>query len=393
MTGELLTLGANHKTAPLPLRERLALLGRTRGARARGARGARGGARGRGDLHLQPDRAVPRHGGPGRGRERGARSALAAGGPAPDRAARRDLLAARQRRRRAPLRGHQRPRLHDRGRGRGPGPGEALVREGARGGRDRAGHKPAVPRRPRHRQARAHRDRRVALERVRVLGGREAGGRLPRRPDRAAGAGDRRGRERRAHGARAARPRRGGAVRGEPPLRPRARAGPALRRARDRVRRPAGRAGTRRHRGQLHRRAAPDPGARGARVRGGVTNGAAARDDRPRRAARHRAERARLPGHRPLRHGRPADGGGTQPQRAPGGGRRGARAGARGGGPLRGVAREPRRRADHLGAATPRRRDRRAGAARERVALGVALRGGPRAARHDGERRGEPAAP
>ena len=74
------------------------------------------------------------------------------------------------------------------------------------------------------------------------------------------------------------------------------------------------------------------------------------------------------------------------------GGRRGARARARGGGPLRGVARQPRRRADHLGAASPRRRDRGAGAARERVALGVAVRGGSRAARHDGERRGEPAA-
>ena len=61
----------------------------------------------------------------------------------------RDLLAPRQRRRRAPLRGHERARLHDRGRGRGPGPGEALVRDGARGGRDRAGHEQAVPRRAR----------------------------------------------------------------------------------------------------------------------------------------------------------------------------------------------------------------------------------------------------
>ena len=49
------------------------------------------------------------------------------------------------------------------------------------------------------------------------------------------------------------------AVRGQPPLRPRARARPALRRPRDRVRRPARRAGARRHRGELHRRAAPDP--------------------------------------------------------------------------------------------------------------------------------------
>ena len=50
-----------------------------------------------------------------------------------------------------------------------------------------------------------------------------------------------------------------------------------------------------------------------------------------------------------------------------------------------------RRGADDLGAAPPRRRDRRAGAARERVALGVAQRRRPRAARGDGARRRQPA--
>ena len=50
-------------------------------------------------------------------------------------------------------------------------------------------------------------------------------------------------------------------------------------------------------------------------------------------------ERARLPGHRPLRHGRPPGRGGAQPERAPGRGRGGARDRARGGGALRGLAR------------------------------------------------------
>ena len=62
-----------------------------------------------------------------------------------------------------------------------------------------------------------------------------------------------------------------------------------------------------------------------------VAHGPAARADRPGGAARHRAERARLPGHRPLRHGRPPARGRAQPRRPRGRGRRGARAGARGG--------------------------------------------------------------
>ena len=49
-------------------------------------------------------------------------------------------------------------------------------------------------------------------------------------------------------------------------------------------------------------------GRAGARVRGRVAHGQAARAARPRRAARHRSRRARLPGNRALRHGRPAAG-------------------------------------------------------------------------------------
>ena len=59
VTGELLALGISHKTAPLPLRERLALpAGRAARVLARPDR-ARVGARGRGRVHLQPHRALP----------------------------------------------------------------------------------------------------------------------------------------------------------------------------------------------------------------------------------------------------------------------------------------------------------------------------------------------
>ena len=58
---------------------------------------------------------------------------------------------------------------------------------------------PALPRRARRRQARAHRDRVGALARVGVVGGRGARRRLAGRPRRPARAGDRRRRERRAH--------------------------------------------------------------------------------------------------------------------------------------------------------------------------------------------------
>ena len=73
VTGELLALGASHKTAPLALREKLALP-EGRAARVLGELvGPRGDPRGGGDLHLQPHRALPGRRRPGRGRERRAR--------------------------------------------------------------------------------------------------------------------------------------------------------------------------------------------------------------------------------------------------------------------------------------------------------------------------------
>ena len=106
-------------------------------------------------------------------------------------------------------------------------------------------------------------------QRVRVVGRRAARGRLPGRPGIAPGARHRRGRERRADRTRAARPRRAHRLRGQPALRPRARPGAALRRRGRDLRRPARRARGGRHRRELHRRAAPDRGARGAGARSG----------------------------------------------------------------------------------------------------------------------------
>ena len=63
---------------------------------------------------------------------------------------------AQLRRRAPPLPRRERARVDDRRRGRGAGPGQARLRGGARGAHDRAAHQQAVPRRARDRQARAH---------------------------------------------------------------------------------------------------------------------------------------------------------------------------------------------------------------------------------------------
>ncbi len=87
---ELLALGMSHKTAPVELRERLALTDARRPSEfLRELRRRRGDPRGGRDLDLQPDRAVPGGRRPGRGREP---TALGDAGPArrdpPDRAGR-----------------------------------------------------------------------------------------------------------------------------------------------------------------------------------------------------------------------------------------------------------------------------------------------------------------
>src|SRR4051812_33581609 len=162
-----------------------------------------------------------------------------------------------------------------------------------------------------------------------------------------------------------------------PPLRPRDRPGAALGRPRGALRRAADPADRGRHRRERNRLAAPDRGARGDGARRRAAGRTPAADDRHRRAARHRAERARGAGRHALRHGRPAARGGAQHGLARG--RGGARAEARGPGrrSLQRVARVARRGADHRGAARARRGRGRTGAARERAPLGVALGGRP----------------
>ena len=103
----------------------------------------------------------------------------------------------------------------------------------------------------------------------------------------------RRGRHGRADRARVPRPRRDDDVRGQPPARPRDRAGGALRRVLRLVRRAARRAGAGRRRRVLHRVAARDHRRRGARRGDGGARAPAAAARRPRGAARHRRRRAR----------------------------------------------------------------------------------------------------
>ena len=132
---ELLALGVSHKTAPLDLRERLALTeGRAVGAlrELTAADGIHEAAAistcNRTELYLVVSDPVEAES-----------TALGRphppGGDPPDRAARPPLLAALDRRRPPPLPGHRRARLDDRRRGRDPGPGQARLRAGAGRGR------------------------------------------------------------------------------------------------------------------------------------------------------------------------------------------------------------------------------------------------------------------
>ena len=236
---ELVAIGISHKTAPVALRERLALTEREAERFTRELVVARGRARGGRDLDLQPHRDLPRRQRLGPGRGRAARQARDAGRDPPDRARRRRLLAAQLRRGAPPVPRHRRPRVDDRRRERGPGPGRRAYEARARGRHDRAVHEPPVPRRAatgkRVRSETAigggARQRLVGRGRRRARGGRRS--RRPRRRD------HRRRRDGRADGARARRAGRDDDVRRQPPRRPRARARRALRRQRRLARRAA----------------------------------------------------------------------------------------------------------------------------------------------------------
>ena len=397
MNGELLALGANHKTAPLPLRERLAL------PEGRAARvlaelvdheavheAVAISTCNRTELYLVSADPVEAEnvalGDP-----------VAPGRPAADRAARRDLLAAR----RATPCEHLfsvTAGLDSMIVGEAEVQGQvkrsyelALV-EGVTGPVSNRLFRDALATGKRVRSETAVSRSSVSVSSVAV----ELARRLPRRPRRPARARDRRRRERRADRARAARPRRGGAVRRQPPLRPRARAWRSASAA-ARSRSTTCPAELEHADIVVSSTGAPHQivGREELDVRGRVADGPAARADRPRGAARHRPGRARLPRHRALRHGRPPARGGAQPERAPGGGRGGARDRARGGGALRATGstsldvvptisalRAPRRRdrASRCCARTSPRWESLSEADRERVAT-------------DGARGGQPAAP
>ncbi len=132
---ELLAIGISHKTAPVEVRERLALPEARAGEFLRDLRGSCRRPRGGGDLHLQPHRAVPGRRRPGRGREHGAGDARQSGRNPSHGAGGGDLLPPQLRGRPAPLSRHRGSGVDDRGRGGDPGSGQARLRGRAGPGR------------------------------------------------------------------------------------------------------------------------------------------------------------------------------------------------------------------------------------------------------------------
>ena len=230
---ELLAIGVSHKTAPVEVRERLAL------PDARGAeflRDLRGAAEvqeavaistcNRTELYLVVGDPVEA--------ESTVLAMLASqAGIRPTGAGRGDLLAPQLRRRPPPVPRDRRARVDDRRRGRDPGPGQARLRGRARRRDRRPAHQPPVQGGARDRQAGAHRDRDRRAPAEPAVGRGGAGARACSASSPAAmvvivGTGE----TERAGRPRAGRQRRPDRVRGQPPARPRDQPGPPLRRAR-----------------------------------------------------------------------------------------------------------------------------------------------------------------
>ena len=160
---ELLGIGISHKTAPVELRERVALPeGRAveRAARA-GLDRRRSTRRSRSRPATAPS-STWWSATTSRRRPRRSESSRARPTSAPPSSSSHLYSLRNVRRRPPPLPGHRRPRRDDRRRGGDPGPGEARVRARAGGEHDQRVHEPPLPRGAGGRQARAHRDRRSA---------------------------------------------------------------------------------------------------------------------------------------------------------------------------------------------------------------------------------------
>ena len=274
----LIGLGLTHRTAPLAVRERLALAPAEATELLAAARGDRGRRRGRRALDVQPHRGLRRGRGRRRGRARRGRRARRHAGMSAAALGLRLRAPPRPRGRRPSLRRRLRPRLDGPRRGRDPRPAAPRPRALARGGLVRAAARPPVrDALGAGRRARAGtgiaRCGRVGL--VRGGGARPRGARLACRPPRDARG---RGQEQRGDRARPAQPRRARPAGREP--QPRARGG-------DRAPRRAG--------GRLDDLEAqlaglgPRPRRDGVPARPRRRGRGAARDGAPRRAAARRS--------------------------------------------------------------------------------------------------------
>ena len=305
--GELLALGVSHKTAPLELRERVALTeGRAAGV-LRELVEAPTSPGGRRDLDLQPHRALPGDAGPGRRRGAGAGSAGWGGGIQPT-----ELVGHLYSVRSADAALHLfrvTAGLDSMIVGEAEVQGQvkrayelALV-EGATGPLLNRLFRGALTAGKRARSETGITEHGVSVPSVAVeLARRTLGDLASRRVAR--------GRRRRDGGAHRPRARRawgGAGVHRQPPLRPSDRPRPAVRRAGDPVRGAARADGERRHCRRLDELPASRHRARRARPGHERPSRAPAAPDRPRGAARRPPGLPRPGGGRPLRHGRPAD--------------------------------------------------------------------------------------